>query len=396
MSWIETLVDSYKESETPTKFIFWSGLASIAAVMQKRVYLDRYIYTLYPNIYVFIIAKSGMKKGTPITLAKKLVKNANITRIVSGHNSMPRIIQDFGKAYSLEGGGIVRDAQGFLVTGELAAFLVKDPDALTMLTDLHNTHEHEDFWENSLKSTGVDKLKSPCLTILGATNEEHFPDAVPNNAIGGGFIARTFIVLSNERGQLNSLTRAPKSIPNIPKLSEHLQELTKVSGEFQWGAHSKDTYDDWYYPFMKTVDGHDPTGTYNRIGDQILKLAMLLALSDGPDLILKESNIVEGITVGSDCIQGMKMVTMGAGKSNLAYQTKIVVQELLNAPDNKLTRANILSKHWGNMTDFDLDRIAETLRSANAIDIIVAATVVTYVMKKETISIYQKAVRGIQ
>lgn len=394
MNWIETVVKAHEESEAPAKFFYWAALSAISAVTRKNVSLNRHYYKLYPNIYVFLVARSGMKKGVPVNMAKVLVTKANATRIISGRNSMPRIIQDLGKAHTLEGGGMIRDAQGFLISGELAAFLVKDPDALTILTDLHDTHAHEDVWINSLKGTGVDKLKSPCITLLGATNEEHFVEAVPSNAVDGGFIARTFIVFSTERGKLNSLTEAPTNIANTDKLAEHLKKIGQVKGEFKWSDEAKKIYDTWYYKFMM-YEGGDKTGTMNRIGDQILKVAMLLSLSEDTSLVLKESNVIEAIRVSTDCINGMNQVTMGGGKANLAGQTKIVMRELLMAKGNSIDRQKLLQKHWGEFDSFDLDRIIETLLGADAISVMPNGKKMTYVMKQSAVDMYTKGMREI-
>ena len=395
MTWIDAVVEANSENEAPAKFFYWSAMASISAVVRKNVFLDRFYYKLYPNIYVFLIAKSGMKKGVPVTLARNLVTKAGTSRIISGRNSMQRIVQDLGKAFSLENGGVIKDAQGFLVSGELAAFLVKDPDALTILTDLHDTHAYEDVWTNSLKGTGVDKLRSPCLTLLGATNEDHFAEAVPQNAIGGGFIARTFIVFSLEKGKLNSLTEAPTKIVDTSYLSEYLKEVAKMKGEFQWTAASKKTYDKWYYSFMAS-DANDPTGTMNRIGDQILKVAMIISMAQEPDLILKESHVLEAIDVSTACLAGMQQVTMGAGKSNLAFQTKIVMRELLQQKEHKISRQKLLQKYWGEFDGFDLDRIIETLIGAGAVKLGPDPKQPLYILKDEALNIYTKALQGIQ
>ena len=396
MSWIDAVVDANSENEAPSKFFYWSAVSAISAVMRKQVHLNRFYYKLYPNTYVFLVAKSGMKKGVPVTLAKSLVAKTGAARIISGRNSMQRIIQDLGKAHSLENGGMVKDAQGFLVSGELAAFLVKDPDALTILTDLHDTHAYENEWINSLKGTGVDKLRAPCLTLLGATNEDHFAEAVPQNAIGGGFIARTFIVFSLEKGKLNSLTEKPIKLVNTDYLSEYLKELVKIQGEFIWTDAAKSTYDKWYYSFM-AGDNSDPTGTFNRIGDQILKVAMLIALAHEPALRLKESHILESINVCTECINGMRQVTMGAGKANLAYQTKIVMRELLTSKDNTVTRKTLLAKYWGQFDSFDLDRIMETLLGAGAVKAnLEGKNKVSYTLEKDALDIYTRALRTIQ
>ena len=393
MSWLTVLVDSYSESESPPQFFYWAGLASIAAVMRKQVFLDRHIYKLYPNIFVFLIAGSGLKKGVSVNMARNLVSKVDNTRVISGRNSIQSIIQDLGKAHTLETGGMVRDAQGFLISGELAAFFVKDPDALTILTDLHDTHAYEKFWTNSLKGTGVDKLKSPCITLLGATNEEHFAEAVPNSAVGGGFIARTFIVFSAEKGPLNSLTEKPKKIIKNDFLAEYLKELSKVNGEFTWTDAATKVYDKWYYKFMGTTD-HDPTGTNNRLGDQILKVAMLLSLAQEPNLILKESHIIEATDICVMCLSGMKQVTMGAGKGNMAYQTKLIMRELLARPDHKILRQKLLQKFWGEFDSFDLDRIAQTLVENGAVKI--SSDGKEYTMLQEAIDIYSTALRSIQ
>lgn len=366
MSWINEVVNTYQESESPEKYFYWSAISAISAVMKKQVYLERYTYRLYPNVYIFLVGRSGIKKSTPINLAKDLVEKTESTRIIFGRNSIQNVIKELGKAYTQNGGPMINTAQAYLISGELAAFLVKDPDALTILTDLHDTHSYEKEWKNSLKVSGVDVLKSPCLSLLGATNEDHFQDAVPNNAIGGGFIARTFIVYTNEKGKLNSLTQAPATVPNKDYLARYLTKLSKISGQFKWTEKGIKMYDDWYYTF-NAQHHHDPTGTMGRIGDQILKLAMILSLSEDTSLELRQEHIFEAITSATSCLSGMTMVTMGRGKSDIGDKIKIVFRELLQSPDNRVSRQKLLQKYWGDMDHFELDRVIETLIGAGVI-----------------------------
>ena len=396
MSWITEVVDSCEENEAPPRFFYWAAISAISAVVKKQVWIDRHFYHLYPNTYVFLVAKSGMKKGVPINVARKLVEKVDATRIISGRNSMPQVLKDLSKAFTLESGGMIKDAQAFLLSGELAAFFVKDPDALTVLTDLHDTYAYEKFWTNSLKGTGIDKLIKPCITLLGATNEDHFSDAVPLNAIGGGFIARTFIVFSLERGKLNSLTEKPKKIVDIDGLSKYLKVISQVNGEFVWTDASKKTYDIWYYKFMGS-EGTDSTGTNNRIGDQIIKVAMILSLAESTNLILKESHVIEAIDVCTTCISGMRQVTMGAGKSNLAMATRLVMRELIINKDHKMTKEKLLQKYWGEFDSFDLDRVCETLVNSGAVMLDQnAGRKQVLTMQKEALDIFTKAVREIQ
>jgi hypothetical protein len=389
VSWVNDVLKSTNELESPERFYKWGALSAIAAVLRKNVYLDRYSYKLWPNIFVVFVARSGLRKGAPVTMSRSLVEEVKCTRIIIGRSSMPQVIKDLSKAYSTEDGKVIKEAHGYLVSGELAAFFVKDPDALTVLTDLYDTHGYEKEWKNSLKGTGVDVLKAPCVTLLGATNEDHFSEAIPPNAVGGGFIARTFLIFEDRRRRINSLIDPPKNLVTVKDLSQYLIEVSKLSGPFGMTLQAKTKYDKWYTSFS-TQDHQDPTGTLERIHDGILKVAMLLSLSEDLDLVIHERHLDEAMEDCLKCTGGMRQVTMGQGKSTLAYATKLVLQELIRRPDHSLERQKLLSKYWGQFDAFDLDRIAETLDSAGAITIKRAGKTTMYVLRQHVLDEYTK------
>jgi len=395
VGWIEQVVASTAEAESPERFQYWSAVASLSAVVKKNVYLDRYYYKLYPNVYIFLVAKSGLRKSNPVTLAKKLVTEANCTRVILGRNSIQAVLKELGKSHSIEGGGVLKEANGFMVSGELASFLVKDPEALTILTDLYDTHANEPEWRNTLKTSGIDVLKNPCLTLLGATNEEHFKAAVPNDAIGGGFIARTLIVFESHRRIINDLMDPPKIVPSITKLSEHLKDVAKLKGEFKILPEAKMLYRAWYKEFTSMIHD-DKTGTIERMGDTVLKLAMILALSKGFALELSRSNIEEAIYQCTDCLDGLQTITMGSnGKSEIKEQTAMVLRELLKREGNSIKRSGLLSKFWGEMDSYVLDRVMETLIQSNAVEVDRVGKDTLYTMKKSAVDLYTKFKREV-
>lgn len=389
MNWIDQVVHSTAESESPARFQYWAAMAAISATVKRNVYLDRYYYKLYPNIYVFIVGKSGLRKGNPVTLARTLVRDANVTRLVAGRGSIQAILKDLGRAHSIPGGGVMKDASAMVVSGELGALFVKDPDALTILTDLYDTHAHDPEWKNSLKS-GVDVLHKPCITLLGATNEEHFKDAVPPNQIGGGFMARTIVVLENQRRNINDLLDPPLITPDHKSLAYYLTELSKVSGVFApLVGNAKELYRAWYKE-LSVEHTFDKTGTLERIGDTVLKVAMNLSLAESHELIIKEHHVKEAIQEVEICQPGLKVVTMGAGSQTMAGQTALLLKEFLRKPENKMTRKQILNKFWGELDALDLDRIMETLIQSGAVNASNPGGVVTYQMTKSAVEAYSK------
>lgn len=388
-NWIDSVVAATAEAESPERFQYWVSIAAIAAVMKKNVYLDRYYYKLYPNVYVFLVAKSGLRKSNPVTLAKKLVQETGSTRVIAGRNSIQGVLKDLGKAHSTQSGDVVKNASGFMVSGELASFLIKDPEALTILTDLYDTFANEPEWKNTTKTQGIDVLKEPCITLLGATNEEHFQDAVPPNAIGGGFMARTLVVFETIRRSINDLLDAPKIVPVVSELSCYLKELTKMTGEFTMTQGGKDEYRPWYHD-ISTTPHQDKTGTIERLGDTVLKVAMILSLADGMSLEISKDHVAEAIFRCEECLNGLKQITMGAGKSDLAMATALVLKELLKRLDHKISRKILLSKYWGEFDSITLDRIMETLINSGAVTADLLNKDVTYTMKPAAVLAYTK------
>jgi hypothetical protein len=284
---------------------------------------------------------------------------------------------------------MVKEASAILLSGEFDSFLVKDPDALTILTDLYDTHAHEPEWRNAMKTTGVDVLKNPCLTLLGGTNEDHLATAISEKDVKGGFIARTIVVLERDRRTINDLMDPPKIVPNIKDLADYLKEVSKVKGIFEVSEDARTLYKLWYRK-VSTDKHEDPTGSIERLGDTVLKVAMAINLSKTLELIISVEAMGEAIQKCQDCIGGMKLVTMGSGKSELAAVTALILKDLIKRPENRATRKQLLSKYWGELDAIILDRVIETLEGAGAIDIARAGKETIYMMKKQYVESYTR------
>jgi hypothetical protein len=390
MSWIQEVLDATEEAESPRAFIYWAALSAISAVMRKNVYLNKHIYKLYPNIYVLLIARSGMRKAFPISLAKRLVRETKVTRVIAGRNSVQAIVQDLSTAYTLPNGGMVTDGSGFLAASEFSSFIVRDQDALTILTDLYDTHDHEPEWKNLLKS-GIETIANPCLTMLGASNQAHLRDKVTEIDIDGGFIGRTLMIVGEQKYKLNPLTVAPEALLDVPALAIYLKEISRLKGAFTWSPEGQDRFEKWYMDFF-SKEHDDRTGTTNRLQDHVLKVAMLISLSYSQDLILRAEDIDAAIT---SCMGFMANVnkTVMPGKSQLAEPTRAVMEELLNAKDYKIPRTKLLQKLWGDLDAMDLDRIVDTLQQAGLISAEKGSSGMAYKLTPAAIRKYLEVVK---
>ena len=390
-TWIKEVLKATSSSEAPERYFWWSAVSAISAVTRRRIFLERWHYKLYPNLYVILVGPSGLRKSIPISLAQKLVERIDCTRVFSGRASIQAIIRELGKAHTLENKQILTDSVGFLLAPELDNMLVEDDHAPNLLLDLYDTFT-KDKWKNILKSTSTDNLKNVYLTLLGASNETNLSMALPQSATHGGLLARTSIVLEEKKRLLNSLVRRPNFIPNYTELSKRLYEISNLSGEFRWDNNVDDYYDRWYTGFM-TLEPLDKTGTLDRLGDTVLKVAMCVSLSSKDDLVFTKEDIEEAIFRCQECLVGMRKVFLGSGEHSLARATAHVLRILINRIDHSISRGKLLSLLFGEADVVDLDRIIDTLVQAGAIECVKCGMdEVVYKMSDETVSKFGKFV----
>lgn len=366
-TWLETIMEQTAESEAPPQFYYWAGLSVLSAVVKRKIFLDKFFYKLYPNIYVLLIADSGFRKSGPINLAKNLVTNIENTRVISGSNSIQGVIKELSEAKPRENGEIITEASGFLVSEEFSTLLLEDDRAFSILTTLYDTHNHKKEWVNSLKM-GKERLKEPYLTILGASNPTEFNKAVPEHALTGGFMARTMTIYAHEKGKPNPLTRRPKQVINEELLLPWVRQIASIEGEFQYESDDViEAYDSWYIKhFHKKT--RDTTGSSERIHDQILKVAMLLSLSESSMLVLTKEHIEKAIDVCHGFVINAKHISEGRGKAKYGEAIKFIVAEMIrNKPSYRVSKRKLLRNFYGQFDSADLLQIEEHLMQAQMI-----------------------------
>jgi len=385
MNWLSELVNLHNELESPESFWFWSGLSSIAAVVKDQVWLERQIHNLYPNIYVMLHAKSGLKKGPPISMAGRLVGMVNNTMVISGRSSIQGILKEMGTAKTVPGGKVQSTSNAFICSSELTSSIVEDKVATTILTDLYDRQYRVGEWKSLLKMETF-TLKNPTLTILTATNESHSEDFFTKKDIQGGYFARTFIIYEETSDVINSLI-APLTRPiDYNEIVKYLKDLANLKGPFQRLGDDKQTdicpnpkevklksgtkmsyfsdagliYDDWYQDFSKTIrtqDIEDPTGTLNRFGDSVIKVAMLLSLAKEPNLIIDTQTMTEAIRVCEQLLGNIRRTTLGKSGLSLSSNLKtMIIYELLGRSNHQVSRTILMKKlimHFSSTEEFD-------------------------------------------
>ena len=392
-SWLDALIESVKEAESPIRFFYWAGLVSIAASIKSNVWIQKgNIYELFPNIFVLFVAKSGLRKGFPVNVAQQLVTEVGNTRVIAGRNSIESIIQDFGTAYTKpEGGPPIVDATGLIVSDEFSNVIIRNQDAFTLLTEWYDTHAKKS-WKNTLKGSGITHLKNVCVTLLGGLNPTHFADIISYKEVTGGFIGRCVVVLEKKRSKINALIEdSEEPVFSAVQPAKYLKELSLLKGRFKLDRAAKDLYKEWYEN-NRPEEKEDETGSENRIHDTILKVAMLVALSKKPELVIRRDDMEEAMTNCLNTLVAVNEITMGSKQEDKSDKSKrkALIGFLLNRPGFKCTRRVLLQNNYENFSSFELDKMIDSLSQAGLLVAGVEGSEVVYGLTQILIDRYKK------
>lgn len=371
-SWIYDLLAENESVETPQSWIYWSLMFCISSAAANaytlRTLKGNLLY--YPNLYIILMGESGLGKGYPVNLAKRLLQEAHITRVIAGRSSIQAIVKEGSITRTEKDRPMITDSRMAIVNGELSTAIIQDPDSLTILTDLYD-RSYNPSWTNLLKGDGAEKLKEPYVTCLFGSSPAHFYDSIPQPNIEGGYIGRNLVIYEEKRSKdVDLLDSEEESIDEdrftnyiVPKFVPHLVEISTKKARLIPNEVARKTFNSWRREWRANQDQYnDRTGFVNRVPDHVLKAAMCLSLARyNSGGVIIESDIIEAIQKITNLIYASEKAASGGGLDLLSVQTKRVVDHLISASNNQLLRRELLVRGYGDFDSQILDKILDIL-----------------------------------
>jgi hypothetical protein len=346
----------------------------------------------------------------------------NSTKIISGRSSIQGILKEMGTAQTQPGGKVNNKSTIFIASSELTSSIVSDPVAMDILTDLYDRQYNIGEWRSLLKMETF-SLKDPTITMLTATNDAHAVEFFGKKDVHGGYFARTFIITETKRNRANSLLVPLTNPPKYPELIEYLKELGKLTGAFAPLASKEETelhhipflehvtgetnyfsdagllYQKWYEEFIDTVHNQeikDETGTLNRFGDSVLKVAMILSLARSPELYIDEESMQLAIDYCEKLIGNVREMTHGKkGLSEFKNIKTLIIKELLGRDTHQISRAMLLKRMWAHYKDAtELDDIMMSFDQAGMIKTQSIGNQIIYIMPDNVVQEHLRLFAG--
>jgi hypothetical protein len=306
--WLGSYLSYAQGNEAPGAFHFWTGaslLGALGAACRRNFYIDQGSYCIYPNLYVLIIAPSGAKKSSSLIIGQDILERLNLEMLDEGiHPSdlirispkkvAPERFFHLLKAEEIEdeitGQTRWADSIAFLGLTELVILLGKSvfhsDQMIHLLTELWDCPEHYDA---STFARGDEAMRNVAISLVACTTESWLYDSAQEDMFTGGFMGRCIVV---PRGYTDKEYPKPEPLDPVQAntLAKWLLSLS-TSQATQMVIHGWDWYQNWYHKnkeIAATQDDRKLEGYYNRRDSHLLKIALIIALSEGHKKILEE------------------------------------------------------------------------------------------------------------
>ena len=300
---IDAYLDYTKEHEATRRCHLWSIVSVLAAALERRVWIDRGYYTLFPNLYVIIIGKSGLvRKSTTTGIAVNLLRELPRINMMSERLTAAALIGQVSGAQKTFTVGTQEITQSpiFAYASELSVFVTEVFGSVTeLLTTFYDCVPNDSTkpWVYTSKTQGEIKIFGPCMNLLGASTKAWLRKCIPANEMEGGFSSRVIFVFENKPPE--KLVAWPflsaGGVENKKRLADDLAEIHSLCGAFEIDPKAHTLFAEWYKYHMENVvpanSSPKMAGYFGRKGDMILKLGMVKSASRGSDLRIEAADL---------------------------------------------------------------------------------------------------------
>ena len=330
--------------ETPELYDLWSALATLSSVVSRRVWINQGYYTIYPNLYVVLVGAPGGRKTTAMNMTKDMLREIGtvpfaatcmtkeaLCRYMSTqctkHHAVPNK-PDQQKPYT----------PITLCLTELSHFLgTNQAHMIDFLTTIYD----QEVYDAKTKNKGDYIIPGPYLTVLACTTPTNITRYLKEDVISGGFSRRALFAFELDEGDPIAFPVvtpvAAKAWDDCVKWAKTLEE---VVGEFEWTPNATSWYKEWYDKLFHSMRDHTDLmtrGYYKSKHIQLLKVGMLVALSDSVSLKLTKEHLIISLELLDKLEINLSKVFEGMGRNELAPVAARVVEmlEMVGQPVNE-------------------------------------------------------------
>lgn len=344
-NWLKAYMEYTADSESPKEFHFWTGVATIAGVLRRRVWVDMRKFQWTPNFYIVLIGPPGIvTKSTSTRIGLKLL--AKIDGVKFGPQSMTwqsltqsleesveyvEWVAPDGEKHQLPHSSLT------ISVPELGTLLRMDDNSL-MDVLISMWDGQLETWGHDTKHSGKTKVINPWLNIIGATTPSWMQGNFPEHMIGGGLTSRIIFIYGDAKRHLvpypDELIPGPEYYKRENQLIDDLKEIAKIAGPYLLHPDARTWGKEWYGRLWTSRPLHMASERYSgyisRKQTHIHKIAMVIAAASRDELIIHKDDLIAADLLLTDTEHHMVKVFESIGVVDEAKHVAAIVNYVKN------------------------------------------------------------------
>lgn len=293
--WLQAYTHFTRHLEAPTNIHFFSGVAAIAGVLNRKVFFDMGYFQWRPNFYIIIVGKAGLiNKSTSIGVASDLLKEVPGVNIGPSSITWQALIQHMGNVteqVEIDGEFHTQSSLTF-VASELGTLIdFHNREMIDVLVDLWDGKSGS--WDKMTKMSGKESIVNPWIGLIAGTTPTWLSANVPESAVGGGFTSRCLFVYGREKRHLTAYPAAVFDAEHAEmrrKLVADLEHISLIKGEYKLSADALAYGQTWYEKLWTSTPDHLQGSRFEgylaRKQTHLHKLAMVLAAAQRDERVI--------------------------------------------------------------------------------------------------------------
>lgn len=358
ISWIDSYLEYTKNQESPTAFHSWVALSILGAVIGRNVWLRRVKYTIYPNMFVILVAGSARcKKSSSINIGINLLRQLKEPPMLFAQK-----ITNEALIQALEEAKKDDSSSGLICASELSVFMGVDAIRSGIIPTLTDLYDSPKEWTYHTRGRGKEVLRNVTLSMLAASTKDWLKTAIPVDAVGGGFTSRIVFIFQDEPSKLILF---PVDDPQTDKLQialikdlETIQNMCK--GPMTFTPEAIRIATEWYHAeHSKPRESIKLDGYFNRKHDTMFKIATILSIAEKNDLIIDNTHIRRALSLLKENEKALDDVISSVATTVIGETTEKVF-ELIRQHET-ISHTKLLQKCWRFAKASEISDMLQTL-----------------------------------
>jgi hypothetical protein len=368
--WLDGYQEFTEDFEPPRVFNKWCGLVALAAATGRKVWLAEANTHIYPNLFVVLVASSGVGKTTAMREVKPFIDELGVA-MSAGKPSPAKFLTSMSEAVTpVEGLGLLTN---YLIWAEeLPSFLGTDAYKNGLIADLTTLYDCPDLWSKETHIRSVEEIAGAYLCMLGGTTAEGLFDVMPKGSVTQGFTARLLFIhaLYNEKRVVEK-PWGKKQERLLEPLKLDLKHIATLCGPARFSDIARVMWADYYVNRPQADEEFADTrlqGYAARKPFYAKKLALLLSVSEGDSLVIEAHHLEKAFKLIEEVDCTLNRVYSDIAPS-VAIQSYGKIIAKLQRNGGSMTRSKLMQSFAYAMDAQDFTKAVDALRDMGLIDV---------------------------